>query len=554
MANKLKYLLMCHFFLSVGAIAEGDVTHYGSVAPDPIVAGGSYDDVDLQVGSTENDSDLRGYLLVDGGTELTFDRMFVGEHANYSGLVTIAGDLGSGAFGKIVIDETGSGAGVTIGQAGTGQVVVSNGGSLLISDNNPDFIIGQNAGSQGTLIVDGPFSYVELDDEFKIGAAGNGRVEILNSGLIYSKDPNKPVTIGESSGGVGVAVVSGHGSTWRGNGGLTIGDGGTGTLSISNSALVEMGKATTIGTDGRLELQGGTLDTISVSNGGHITGSGTVQGTVTNLTDGVINLSEDVWLRFDDLVTNNGSVVFDEGSGQFSTGLLNNGVLAILPGGNHLHGTITNGTQGTIVLSTNSVGTFYDSVDVSNGSLNLLAGSNALFLEDLDFSTGGSVALQLNSTSESSAQIYVAGEATLNGELEVDLAGSTPVLGDTYTLFSTEDGINGTFTSANLPSLAAGLSWQIDYTQDSVLIEVVVGVGVPGDFTSDGVVDGHDFLAWQRGESPDPLSQTDLVEWQNAYASAQSPLVSLVPEPATFVLTSLCALALSVRRSSAVRN
>lgn len=38
-----------------------------------------------------------------------------------------------------------------------------------------------------------------------------------------------------------------------------------------------------------------------------------------------------------------------------------------------------------------------------------------------------------------------------------------------------------------------------------------------GDFNEDSTTDGFDFLAWQRGESPNPLSAEDLTEWQNGY-------------------------------------
>jgi hypothetical protein len=55
-----------------------------------------------------------------------------------------------------------------------------------------------------------------------------------------------------------------------------------------------------------------------------------------------------------------------------------------------------------------------------------------------------------------------------------------------------------------------------------------------GDFDNDGDVDGRDFLVWQRGESPDPLSSSDLAEWQANY-SGGSPLSTSfsVPEPAS---------------------
>lgn len=46
------------------------------------------------------------------------------------------------------------------------------------------------------------------------------------------------------------------------------------------------------------------------------------------------------------------------------------------------------------------------------------------------------------------------------------------------------------------------------------------------DFDGDGDVDGRDFLAWQRGASPSPLSTEDLLLWQNQYGSGAENLVS----------------------------
>lgn len=64
-----------------------------------------------------------------------------------------------------------------------------------------------------------------------------------------------------------------------------------------------------------------------------------------------------------------------------------------------------------------------------------------------------------------------------------------------------------------------------------------------GDFDEDGDVDGNDFLAWQRGESPIPLSSTDLSEWQANFGNVASPISAVVtdtstevPEPSSFVL------------------
>ena len=59
----------------------------------------------------------------------------------------------------------------------------------------------------------------------------------------------------------------------------------------------------------------------------------------------------------------------------------------------------------------------------------------------------------------------------------------------------------------------------------------------PGDFDLDGDVDGADFLKWQRGGSPNPLSAKDLVDWEALFGttSALSSAIS-VPEPSSIVL------------------
>jgi len=73
---------------------------------------------------------------------------------------------------------------------------------------------------------------------------------------------------------------------------------------------------------------------------------------------------------------------------------------------------------------------------------------------------------------------------------------------------------------------------------DSVVIDnfsVVASVAsILGDFDGDGIVDGADFLEWQRGNSPTPLSQTDLGDWQANYGlPAIVAAAAAVPEPAT---------------------
>jgi hypothetical protein len=72
--------------------------------------------------------------------------------------------------------------------------------------------------------------------------------------------------------------------------------------------------------------------------------------------------------------------------------------------------------------------------------------------------------------------------------------------------------------------------------------------GVPGDFDEDGDVDGRDFLVWQRGGSPTPLSATDLATWQANYGTGGLAAVGSVPEPGAALLAITCSLALLAGR------
>ncbi len=59
-----------------------------------------------------------------------------------------------------------------------------------------------------------------------------------------------------------------------------------------------------------------------------------------------------------------------------------------------------------------------------------------------------------------------------------------------------------------------------------------------GDFNNDGLVDGADFLVWQRGGSTNALSPADLAVWQANYGTQVPSTVSsvAVPEPTTKLL------------------
>ena len=74
---------------------------------------------------------------------------------------------------------------------------------------------------------------------------------------------------------------------------------------------------------------------------------------------------------------------------------------------------------------------------------------------------------------------------------------------------------------------------------------------IPGDFDLNRVVDGFDFLKWQRGEVSSPPSADDLLDWQNNYGTTASlAAITSVPEPTTLCFVLLGALGLLANRQT----
>jgi rhamnogalacturonan endolyase len=73
-----------------------------------------------------------------------------------------------------------------------------------------------------------------------------------------------------------------------------------------------------------------------------------------------------------------------------------------------------------------------------------------------------------------------------------------------------------------------------------------------GDFDNNGVVDGSDYLAWQRGASPNPSSEVDLTYWRANFGKTMAALgvTAAAPEPHSAVLAALAIAVLAIRRRS----
>ena len=84
-------------------------------------------------------------------------------------------------------------------------------------------------------------------------------------------------------------------------------------------------------------------------------------------------------------------------------------------------------------------------------------------------------------------------------------------------------------------------------TKQDGWIRQLVGEGIAGDFDQDNDIDGDDFLAWQRGESPISFSQVNLEDWQLNLGTASLSATTQVPEPTNMVLLCMAAVIGSTR-------
>lgn len=164
----------------------------------------------------------------------------------------------------------------------------------------------------------------------------------------------------------------------------------------------------------------------------------------------------------------------------------------------------------------------------------------------------GELAIQLSNVASGTFDVLtVENNAILDGTLVVQLFfGFEPVLGNSFGIIETTVGnIGGEFVTEVLPEFN-GLTFDVVYSEQSVVLEVVEA-GLPGDFDGDDNVDGFDFIEWQRGNSPDSLSAADLMLWENNFNATNSASASrAIPEADICVYSGMLAAAATLRRRS----
>ena len=281
-----------------------------------------------------------------------------------------------GVPGNLTIQGTGSTltmyeSTLTVGQDGSGQVSISQGG--VLGGQYGSMVIGADYGSTGAVTVDGPGSNITLTEgvlgtgqSIVVGQVGNGSLTATDGATINSAAINVGSQYhGGPPVGQGTLSLDGSGTslTMNSNASLsTIGYQATGTVSITNGAAMTS-QATYVGngpngigsvavngansrwTDDRdlsLGVYGGS-GTLNVTNGGTVSSAGASVENGSATVDG----ANSTW-------TNTGAMDF---------GYSGTGSLTISNGG-----TVTNAIYGNAYIGANATGVGSVTVDGANST------------------------------------------------------------------------------------------------------------------------------------------------------------------------------------------
>ncbi|WP_448885029.1 autotransporter outer membrane beta-barrel domain-containing protein [Citrobacter telavivensis] len=170
---------------------------------------------------------------------------------------------------------------LTVANLGQGTLTITDSGIVNSSDTG---VVGTAANSTGTVIVDGTGSQWNLTGTLTTGGSGTGTMTLTDNALVTSQGG----TIGNAGAGTGTVDVS-TGAEWNnGNGTLTVGNGATGTLNIHDTGVVDAA-FTLLGGQASGE---GTVNVVgpgAVLNAGALTVAQAGTGTLTVTDGGVVN-------------------------------------------------------------------------------------------------------------------------------------------------------------------------------------------------------------------------------------------------------------------------
>jgi T5SS/PEP-CTERM-associated repeat protein/autotransporter-associated beta strand protein len=321
-------------------------------------------------------------------------------------------DLSSGTVLVTGANSTwnlGSNNSLVVGNAGTGNLTIADGGEVTSGEG----IVG-DAGGNGTVIVGGANSTWNLGSAgLNVGFYGEGNLIIGNGGTVTSGHSFVGSFIGFEA-NVSVVFVDGANSTWNlGSSGLVLGYNGLGILTISDNGTVAAGSLELdhfSGSEGLVNLNSnGTLEVggtngISAGNGTATFnwGGGVIQVTGSDLTTGL-----------------NATLVTDTAPSMLDTNGLNATWSGMLSG----NGALDKIGVGTFTL--NGTNTYAGGTDVSAGTLVITSFSSA-GAGNVSVADGANLTLETNAALAATTSLILVDGA----QVELDFSGT-----DTISMF-----------------------------------------------------------------------------------------------------------------------
>lgn len=610
--------------VSIGGVELANTNTAGTTGNLVVRGGATLSSSSLQLAtaggaSTAASIDLHGVgstITQSATANLTIGHATSGTAALNVGVTSSGGSFITGSAGTAAINRTGT---VNVGgAASTGTFSAANGltinGGILQTNADGIFTLGTGKtlavtdGGRATFAsgyataanaiynVSGANSKIETTSgqlQIDSGAA----VNLSNGGRLLSSSYVDIATSGNGSlnvDGTGSLASSGGGTSWWGTGGNTAvinftngATGNFGPLDVARSSVT--GTATTVNILSGSSFTSGLLR-LAADGGAGNAGSINVQGTGSSYTvagGGSITLGHaSVGAGAINVGTIASGASFTTGSSSLTvnrTGQINvgsattSGTFNLLSNASVL-GEITVGALGTLnvaagrTLTLNSGGLLTNSGvlrgnglvtgDVLNGGVVDPGASVGTLTIDGDYTQLNSGTLRMSLASAASYdRLVVEGEASLNGQLLLELApGYTPASGTIYDLIDWSNVLDG-FSSLQYPELPPGLTWNFDQLESLGIVRVQ-GNGIPGltgDYNADGQVDFDDYDTWKStfgfsviagteadGNINGLVDAADYSVWRDnlGASSGSASLAWAVPEPATGILTIMALIGL----------
>ncbi|MHB9078475.1 MAG: PEP-CTERM sorting domain-containing protein [Pirellulaceae bacterium] len=324
------------------------------------------------------------------GIEVFYTTLVVGDETDSTGEVTL-----SGAGMKWETDYIDSP--VTVGKAGNGSLTIADGAEMTLRNGSlwNTVIIGHEAGSLGTVVVQGAGSKLLAQSEIVVGYSGSGSLTIRDGGLVggVGLGPSyTDVTIGSqdsfSTAGRGEVLVDGIGSKLLASN-LVVGAAGQGQLTIQNG--------------GNVEVYGFSHVKIGDSAFDDTRSQLIVKDPGSQLTQGAFNFGFDIgFWEPADMKIQNGALVWNRGDANVARILSAAPSTVLVDGAGSLwrSGDIhPDGLAGSITLNNNAVLTVSNDGSVETGVLTNFKSSHADIVLDnghlrvalLDLKQGGSL-------------------------------------------------------------------------------------------------------------------------------------------------------------------